>query len=83
MLFNPEERMCIIMNNLSKIFLVIIVILVIALGIMTVSYFNMKKTAQENLDLYLKAERKITLLIRDYPALQNVDFEALENEINK
>lgn len=71
------------MNKLSKIFLVIIVILVIALGIMTVSYFNMKKTSQENLDLYLKAERKITLLIRDYPALQNVDFEALENEINK
>lgn len=71
------------MNKLSKVFLVIIVILVIALGIMTFSYFNMKKAAQENLELFLKAESKITLLIRNYPELQNVDFEALEAEVNK
>lgn len=71
------------MNKLSKLLLVIIAILVIALGMMTFSYFNMRKAAQENLDLYLKAESKITLLIRDYPELQNVDFEALEAEVNK
>ena len=68
------------MNKLSKIFLVIIVILVIVLGLMTFLYFNMKEAAEQNLDLFLKSERKITLLIRDYPELQNVDFEALELE---
>ncbi|MBQ2835571.1 MAG: hypothetical protein IJE68_01890 [Clostridia bacterium] len=71
------------MNKLSKLFLGIIIILVIALGILISSYFNMKKIAQENLDMYLKSESKITLLIRDYPELQNVDFKALEAEVNK
>ncbi len=71
------------MDKLSKIFLVIIIILVIALTVLAFSYFDMKKAAQKNLDLCLKAEEKITLLIRNYPELQNVDFEALENDINK
>ena len=71
------------MNKLYKLFLGIIVVLVIILGIMTFSYFNMKKTAQENLELYLNAESKITLLIKNYPELQNVNIEELESEINE
>lgn len=71
------------MNRLSKIFLFVIIILSISLMIMTFSYYNMKKVAQNNLDKYLESQSMITLLIRDYPELQNVDFEALEKQVNK
>lgn len=63
------------MNKLSKIFLLIIVLLVIALSIMTFSYFKMKKFAQDNLNLYLNAESEITQLHSDY--------QELKDEVNK
>lgn len=43
------------MNKLNKIFLIINIILVIALGIMTYLYFDMRKTAKINLDAYVDA----------------------------
>lgn len=42
------------MNKLSKIFLGIIIILVIALGIMTYLYFNMRTIAKNNLNNLLE-----------------------------
>ena len=53
------------MDKLRRIFLAIIIILTIALGIMTFSYFKMRNVAKENLDLYLEAENKITTLIKE------------------
>lgn len=47
------------MNKLSKIFLVTILILIIALSIMTYMYFDMKKTAQKNLDSYVEVAEKL------------------------
>ncbi len=41
------------MNKLSKIFLVIIIILIISLAIMTILFFNMKKTMSYQ-DEYIK-----------------------------
>ena len=50
------------MNKLSKIFLGIIIILLVILGIMTVSYFNMKKVAIENFNQVLwSAQEKMNL----------------------
>ncbi len=50
------------MNKLSKIFLGIIIILLVILGIMTVSYFNMKKVAIENFNQVLEsAQEKMNL----------------------
>lgn len=46
------------MNKLSKIFLIIIVILMIALGILTYLYFNMRKVARNNLDELLKTSEQ-------------------------
>ncbi len=43
------------MNKLSKIFLSIIIILVIALIIMTYLYFDMRNTAREFLNSYSEA----------------------------
>lgn len=53
------------MNKLNKVFLVIIIILVIALGIVTSLYFNMRQVAHENLEAYLNAEKQITELIKE------------------
>lgn len=47
------------MNKANKIFLVIIVVLIIALGGMTYLYFNMRKQAIENLNAYLNAANVI------------------------
>lgn len=71
------------MNKLSKILLLVVVVLIVALSIMTFSYFKVKKVAKENLNLYLNSEKKITLLIQNHPELQNIDFEALENQENQ
>ncbi len=71
------------MNKLSKILLFIIIILIIALGIMTFSYFKMKTAAQDNLNLYLEANKKIMQLNEEYAESQNADIEAVENEVNK
>ena len=51
------------MNKLSKILICIIVILAIALGISTFSYFKMKESAKHNLELYLESQEKITQII--------------------
>ena len=50
------------MNKLSKIFLIIIIVLVIALTGVTISYFKVRKAAQENLNNYLDALKQITEL---------------------
>lgn len=50
------------MNKLSKIFLIIIIVLVIALTGVTISYFKVRKAAQENLNNYLDALEQITEL---------------------
>lgn len=47
------------MNKLSKIFLIINIILVIALGIMTYLYFDMRTIAKQNLDAYVDAATEI------------------------
>ena len=56
------------MNKLSKIFLVIIIVLVLALCIMSYLYVNMRKSSQQNLDSQLTN------------AYQRID--ELENKIN-
>lgn len=61
------------MNKLSKTLIVIIVLLVIALATVSFLYFDMKKTAQDNLNLYLDSKEKITQLLKDNPELQNID----------
>ncbi len=50
------------MNKLSKIFLIIIIVLVVALTGVTISYFKVRKAAQENLNNYLDALKQITEL---------------------
>ena len=68
------------MNKLSKILLLVIVILVIALGVMTFSYFKVKKAAQENLSLYLEAEKEIMQLNEKNFKLQNANMEEWEDD---
>lgn len=50
------------MNKLSKIFLAIIIILVIALSIMILLFFNMKNTALINYSLYQSSLEQINKL---------------------
>ena len=59
------------MNKLSKILLAVIIILVIALVITLFAYFDVKKAAKENLNLYLKSEERITNILKDNAELQN------------
>lgn len=59
------------MNKLSKILLAVIIILVIALVITLFAYFDVKKVAKENLNLYLKSEERITNILKDNAELQN------------
>ena len=70
------------MDKLSKILLCIVVILVIALVVMSTLYFKMKKAAKDNLNAFLNSEAKIVELIKTYPELQDIDFKALENNVN-
>ena len=62
------------MNKLSKIFLVIIIVLVLALCIMSYLYVNMRKSSQQNLDSLLTKAEELT------NAYQRID--ELENKIN-
>lgn len=62
------------MKKLSKIFLVIIIVLVLALCIMSYLYVNMRKSSQQNLDSLLTKSQKLT------NAYQRID--ELENKIN-
>lgn len=64
------------MNKLSKIFLVIILILVIALGIMTYLYFNMRENAKYNLEELLKSAEEHSKQIEEL----NVEIANLENQ---
>ena len=65
------------MNKLNILLIIILVIIIIALTIVSFMYFDVRKTAKENLELYLNAEEKITLLIERCPELQNIDIESL------
>jgi peptidoglycan hydrolase CwlO-like protein len=62
------------MNKLSKIFLVIIIVLVLALCIMSYLYVNMRKSSKQNLDSLLTKSEELT------NAYQRID--ELENKIN-
>lgn len=62
------------MNKLSKIFLVIIIVLVLTLCIMSYLYVNMRKSSQQNLDSLLTKSEELT------NAYQRID--ELENKIN-
>lgn len=53
------------MNKLSKVLLVVIIILIIALAVMTYGYLKQRKSAKENLNLYL--ETKAELLKMEHP----------------
>ena len=65
------------MNKLNILLIIILVIIIIALTIVSFMYFDVRTTAKENLELYLNAEEKITLLIERCPELQNIDIESL------
>lgn len=43
------------MNRLSKIFLVIIIVLIILVGVLTYLYFDMRRIAKDNLEAYTRA----------------------------
>lgn len=67
------------MNKLSKVFLVIIIILVIALGIMTKMYFDMRKSSElglkstlENANLLFEANKRIDELEKILEAEHNI-----------
>ena len=67
------------MNKLSKVFLVIIIILVVALGIMTKMYFDMKKSSElglesalENANLLVEANKRIDQLEKILEAENNI-----------
>lgn len=62
------------MNKLSKIFLVIIIVLVLALCIMSYLYVNMRRLSKQNLDSLLTKSQELT------NAYQRID--ELENKIN-
>ena len=62
------------MNKLSKIFLVIIIVLVLALCIMSYLYVNMRRSSKQNLDSLLTKSQELT------NASQRID--ELENKIN-
>ena len=64
------------MNKLSKIFLVIIIILIVALCIMTYLYFDMKENAQTMRDSYVSISTDLINLKGDYEA----DAEIQNNE---
>jgi type II secretory pathway component PulJ len=48
------------MNKLSKIFLVIIIVLVLALCIMSYLYVNMRRSSKQNLDSLLTKSQELT-----------------------
>ncbi len=54
------------MNKLSKILIVIVIILTVALIIMTGLYFNMRNKAIENLNAYLNASQAIHDMVLEY-----------------
>ena len=53
------------MNKLSRIFLIVVIILSIALGIMTYLYFDMRTIAKRNLDAYVDAATSIYEIVEE------------------
>lgn len=71
------------MNKMSKIFLCIIVILLIALGIVSFSYFRARKSAKSNLYYFFREKAKITELVKEYPELRDVDWDELNKKVDQ
>lgn len=69
------------MNRLSKVFLIVIIILLIALGIMTYLYFNMRGIAKEHLDAYVRAAKGLyELSYREANDERTIEYvKAIEN----
>ena len=70
------------MNKLSKIFLGIIVILVLALCIMTYKYIDIKNVAQDNLNEILKSAEELQKANIKIEELQN-KLDTINNTINQ
>ncbi len=68
----------IFMNKMSKIFLVIIVILLIALGIITSLYFNMRTSAKTNLNYFLNEVEQKRIVLQENQKLEE-ELEQLKN----
>ena len=66
------------MNKLSKILLVIIVVLIIALAIMTKLFFNFKETAYMNYTYYQDTLKRVEVLENELNELRN-NFSYTEN----
>lgn len=50
------------MKKLDKILLSVIVVLAVALIVMTIAFFKMKKTSEDNLQHFLDSEKQIVEL---------------------
>lgn len=70
------------MNKLSKIFLGIIVVLVLALSIMIYKYIDVKNTAQDNLNEILKSAEELQNANIKIEELQN-KLDTINNTINQ
>ena len=66
------------MNKLSKIFLVIIIVLVLALCIMSYLYFNMRKSSKQNLDSLLTKSEELTNAYQRIDELEVINWEECE-----
>lgn len=60
-----SDGMEVYMNKLSRIFLIVVIILSIALGIMTYLYFDMRTIAKRNLDAYVDAATSIYEIVEE------------------
>ena len=70
------------MNKLSKIFLGIIIVLVLALGIMIYKYIDVKNVAQDNLNEILKSAEELQKANIKIEELQN-KLDTINNTINQ
>lgn len=70
------------MNKLSKIFLGIIVVLVLALSIMIYKYIDVKNAAQDNLNEILKSAEELQKANIKIEELQN-KLDTINNTINQ
>lgn len=70
------------MNKLSKIFLGIIIVLVLALSIMVYKYIDVKNAAQDNLNEVLKSAEELQKANIKIEELQN-KLDTINNTINQ
>ena len=70
------------MNKLSKIFLGIIIVLVLALSIMIYKYIDVKNAAQDNLNEILKSAEELQKANIKIEELQN-KLDTINNTINQ